>query len=200
MKKPSGSAGRPRGFDRDTAIERAMHVFWKQGYEGASLHDLTAAMGIQPASLYGAFGSKQGLFALALARYLAGPTAFLHAALQEPTAYAVAVRILREAAEFLGTRRGARGCMTIQAAMAGGEEAEPVRRRLIRLRVRQRNELRRRFERAKAERDLPEDTDPAGLADFITAVFQGMAVQAVNGAGRQRLLRIANTALRAWPR
>jgi len=200
VEKSPKRAGRPRGFNQEEALNRAMHVFWQKGFEGASLNDLTTAMGIQPPSLYKAFGNKQALFEKALARYLAGPVAFMHGALNEPTAYAVAERILRQTAEFLTERRSRRGCMTIQAALAGGLEAEPVRRKLIALRVKEQDALRRRFERAKSEGDLPKDADASDLARFITAVFQGMTVQAINGASRDELLRLSDMALRTWPK
>jgi len=193
-------AGRPRGFDYDEALDRAMHVFWRKGFEGASLNDLTAAMGIQPASLYKAFGNKRTLFEKALARYLAGPVAFVHDALNEPTALAVADRILRRTAEFLTEGRSRRGCMTIQAALASGVEGEPIRRKLIALRVKEQDALRRRFERAQLEGDLPNDADAADLARLITALYQGMTVQAINGANREDLLRLTDTALRIWPK
>jgi len=192
--------GRPRGFNDDEALDRAMHVFWRKGFEGASLNDLTAAMGIQPASLYKAFGNKRSLFEKALARYLAGPVAFVHDALNEPTAYSVADRILRRTADFLTEGRSRRGCMTIQAALAGGVEGEPIRRKLIGLRVKEQDALRRRFERAKSEGDLPSDADAADLARFVTTLFQGMTVQAINGASREDLLRLSDTALRTWPK
>jgi AcrR family transcriptional regulator len=193
-------AGRPRGFDYDEALDRAMHVFWRKGFEGASLNDLTAAMGVQPASLYKAFGNKRTLFEKALARYLAGPVAFVHDALNEPTAYAVADRILRRTAQFLTEGRSRRGCMTIQAALASGVEGEPIRRKLIALRVKEQDALRRRFERAKSEGDLPNDADAADLARLITALYQGMTVQAINGASREDMLRLSDTALRIWPK
>ena len=193
-------AGRPRGFDYDEALDRAMHVFWRKGFEGTSLNDLTTAMGIQPASLYKAFGNKRTLFEKALARYLAGPVAFVHDALNEPTALAVADRILRRTAEFLTEGRSRRGCMTIQAALASGVEGEPIRRKLIALRVEEQDALRRRFERAKSEGDLPNDADAADLARLITALYQGMTVQAINGASREDLLRLSDTALRIWPK
>ncbi len=177
-----------------------MQVFWEKGYDGASLRDLTAAMRIQAPSLYAAFGNKQALFEQALSRYLAGPVAFMNDALREASAYAVADRILRQAAEFLTRDRSRHGCMTIQAGLVGGDDSEPARRRLTALRLRGQNDLRKRFERAKSEGDLPKDTDAADLARFITAVFQGMTIQAINGATRQELLRLAATSLRAWPR
>jgi AcrR family transcriptional regulator len=192
--------GRPRGFNYDETLDRAMHVFWRKGFEGASLNDLTAAMGIKPASLYQAFGNKRTLFEKALARYLAGPVAFVHDALNEPTAFAVAGRILRRTAEFLTEGRSRRGCLTIQAALAGGTEGEPIRRKLIALRVKEQDALRRRFERAKSEGDLPNDADAADLARFVTAIYQGMTVQAINGASREDLLLLSGTALRIWPK
>jgi AcrR family transcriptional regulator len=177
-----------------------MHVFWRKGYEGASLNDLTAAMGIQPASLYKAFGNKRALFEKALARYVAGPVAFVDDALNEPTALSVAKRLLRREAEFLTERRSRIGCMTIQAALVGGDEGEPIRKKLIALRVKGQDALRQRFERAKSEGDLPSDADTADLARFVTVIREGMTVQAINGANREELLRLSDTALRAWPK
>jgi AcrR family transcriptional regulator len=199
MTKLPKRRGRPRGFNYDEALDRAMHVFWRKGFEGASLNDLTAVMGLQPASLYKAFGNKRALFEKALARYLAGPVAFVHDALNEPTAIAVAKCILRRTAEFLTEGRSRSGCMTIQAALVGGVESEPVRKKLVALRVKEQDALRRRFERAKSEGDLPNDADAADLARFVTAIYQGMTVQAINGARREDLLRLAETALRIWP-
>ena len=177
-----------------------MHVFWEKGYEGASLHDLTAAMGIQPASLYKAFGNKQTLFEKALARYLAGPVAFIRGALSEPTAYAVAEQTLQDSAEFLANQNTRCGCMTIQAALVGGKESQALREKLIALRLRSQQALRQRFERAQEEGDLAKTEDASDLARFITAIFQGMTVQAINGAGLEELLRLAKIALRAWPK
>ena len=198
--KSSKRLGRPRAFDQDKALDRAMHIFWEKGFEGASLNNLTSAMGIKPASLYAAFGNKQALFERALHRYLAGPVAFMHAALEQPTAYAVAERILHQTAEFLTARRSRRGCMTIQAAQVGGKESRSVRRKLIALRVKGQDSLLQRFERAKSEGDLPKHADAADLARFVTAVGQGMTVQAINGASRDDLVRLADMALRAWPK
>jgi DNA-binding NarL/FixJ family response regulator len=90
--------------------------------------------------------------------------------------------------------------MTIQAALGGGVQGEPIRRKLIVLRVKEQDALRRRFERAKSEGDLPKDADADVFARFVTALFQGMTVQAINGASREDLLRLADTALLIWPR
>ncbi len=198
--KQSRRPGRPRRFDPEQVLEKAMHVFWEKGYEGASLHDLTTAMAIPSQSLYKAFGNKQKLFEQALARYLVGPVAFIRGALNEPTAYAVAERTLRDSAEFLAAQPKRCGCMTIQAALVGGEESQPVRRKLIALRLRAQAALRRRFERAQEEGDLAKTADASDLARFVTTMFQGMTVQAINGASVKDLLRLKETALRAWPK
>src|SRR5882762_10915913 len=100
-RKPSGPTGRPRSFDLDKALDAAMQVFWRKGYEGASLSDLTRAMGINRPSLYAAFGNKEALFRKALDRYVQGPAAYVRKSLTEPTARAVAERVLRGSADLL---------------------------------------------------------------------------------------------------
>jgi AcrR family transcriptional regulator len=191
--------GRPRSFDEEKALDQAMHVFWEKGFKGASLSHLTKAMGIKAPSLYGAFGSKQELFRKALERYRVQQAAFIYDALQEPTAYEVAERILRESARLL-TRPGyPRGCLTIQASLAASDECEVIHDELIKLRTDAQKALRRRFARAKQKGDLPEHSNPDSLARFITTVYQGMTIQSVNGATRKELLDLAQTSLRAWP-
>src|SRR5258707_346174 len=86
--------GRPRAFDADKALNRALNIFWRKGYEGTSLRDPTGAMGITPPSLYAAFGNKESLFRKAMDRYAKGPSAYVLKALDEPTARAVADRLL----------------------------------------------------------------------------------------------------------
>src|SRR5437660_6287285 len=111
--------GRPREFDVEAALDRALEVFWRKGYEGASLPDLTRAMGINRPSLYAAFGNKEGLFRKALDRYAEGPAAYVREALNEPTARAVAERMLGEAIGLLTAPRNPRGCfIMVQSAFA----------------------------------------------------------------------------------
>src|ERR1700686_5925300 len=100
-RKPSGRTGRPRSFDLDQALDAAMQVFWRNGYEGASLSALTQAMGINRPSLYAAFGDKETLFRKALDRYDEGPAAYVRDALKQPTARAVTQHLLREPPAFL---------------------------------------------------------------------------------------------------
>src|SRR5262245_28220354 len=157
-------SGRVRQFDADGALDRALEVFWARGYEGATLPELTAAMGINRPSLYAAFGNKEQLFHKALDRYQTGPQAFVAEALREPSARAVAEAILSGFVRMQRDRSGSRGCMIVSGALACGEEAEPVRGELARLRQATVEELRERFERAVREGDLPTGTDGATLA------------------------------------
>jgi AcrR family transcriptional regulator len=192
--------GRPRAFDPDRALESALQVFWRKGYEGASLSDLTRAMGINRPSLYAAFGNKKALFLKALDRYANGPGALIRQALAEPTARAVVERLLRGSAESLADKRHPSGCLMVQGALACGEEAECVRQELISRRAASQALLRERFDRARSEGDLPADSDPADLARYVATVLHGMSVQAAGGASCDELQRVAEMALQAWPK
>lgn len=193
------AVGRPRTFDTDNALDKALQVFWRRGYEGASLSDLTKAMGISPPSLYAAFGNKEALFRRALDRYAEERASFRNEAFAASTAYGAIERLLRGTADFLANRRNPLGCLLVQAALTCGEAADPIRRELNAQRAAGEAEIRRRLERAKSENELPADTDPADLARYIATVLQGMAVQAAGGASRKDLYRIAEMAMGAWP-
>ena len=191
--------GRPRAFDVNEVLDRALQVFWRQGYEGSSLADLTEAMGINPPSLYAAFGNKAGLFRETLDRYVEGPAAYTRAALDAPTARAVAERLLQGAIDLLSDKRHPRGCFLVQGALACGETAEEVRHELIARRLAGQAAIRKRFQRARREGDLPAGADPADLARYISTALEGMAVEAAGGASREQLQRVAELTLRAWP-
>lgn len=191
--------GRPRGFDADAALDRAMEVFWRHGYEGTSIADLTAAMGINRPSLYAAFGDKGELFRRALDRYAAGPAGTMWEALTEPTAYAVAERLLGRAVDQLTHPDHPPGCLAVQSALACGAEADGVRKEVAARRAAGETALRARFETAQAAGDLPLDADPADLARYVVTVLHGMAVQAAGGAKPKELRRVVELAMRAWP-
>jgi AcrR family transcriptional regulator len=186
--------GRPRMFDPDAALDRALEIFWRQGYEGTALSDLTAAMGISKPSLYAAFGNKEELFAAVIDRYISGPGAYAGQALEQPRARDAIERLVYGAVDHT-TRPQNPGCLAVACVQACGPDAEPARQRAIACRKASEAALRRRLERARDEGDLT--GDPADIARFVMTVTDGIAVQAAGGTSREELLRAAGMALRA---
>jgi AcrR family transcriptional regulator len=191
--------GRPRSFDKDAALDRAMEVFWRKGYEGTSLAELTKAMEINPPSLYAAFGNKEGLLKAALDRYSEQRNEFLRSVLDEPTARKVAERLLHGIADFHTDPKNPPGCLFMQGGLACGEGAEMIPQELAARRACMEEAIRERFKRAKREGDLPRDINPAALARYFSTIVQGMAVQAAAGATREQLRQTADLALAAIP-
>ncbi|MFD9701018.1 TetR/AcrR family transcriptional regulator [Lentzea sp. NPDC059081] len=191
--------GRPRGFDADEALHAAMLVFWRQGYEGASLADLTSAMGITKTSMYAAFGNKEELFRKALARYDEGPASYGIRAVEQPTAFDVARAFLDGAVRTTTQPGGPTGCLGVQGSLVAGESGEPAREILSEWRNNGRKLLETRFRRAVEEGDLPAGTDAGKLALYVITIGFGIAVQASSGVSRADLQGIADTALRTWP-
>jgi AcrR family transcriptional regulator len=195
----SGKRGRPRSFDKTAALDAALRVFWEKGYEGASLSDLTEAMGINRPSLYAAFGDKEALFRQVLERYEQGPAAYMREAMNAPTGRAVIERLLRGTLDAVTRPHNPHGCLFVQGALACGNEAEAMRQELTRRRSGGETALRKRLKKAKDAGELRAGTNPADLARFYMVVMHGMAVQAAGGASRAALEGVAETALRAWP-
>ena len=192
--------GRPLSFDRDAALETAMHVFWERGYEAASIADLTSAMGITPPSLYTAFGDKEHLFLETVERYaLNFGSAGTRALKEETTAHGAIERWLLEAANELTEPCHPKGCMVVMAATNCSAAAERVQDALLLRRTEALAEVSRRIQGGIDKGELPADTHADELASFYGAVYQGMSMQAKDGATREGLLRTVKTAMRAWP-
>lgn len=198
-KSKAGTRGRPRDFDIDQALERAVNVFWRKGYEGASLSDLTRAMGINRPSLYAAFGDKEALFSKALDRYSSSQAGYINAALDAPTAREAVERLLYRTAGQMCAGKHPAGCLLVQGALASGDKGESVRRELAMRRDQARAAIFQRLRRAKKEGDLPPHADPAALARYVMTVVNGMAVQGAGGASPKDLRRVAEIALQSWP-
>lgn len=191
--------GRNREFDVDQALDAALCVFWRKGYEGTSYTDLTQATGVERPALYSAFGNKESLFRRVLVRYYEQYLDFIPAALELPSSREVAEHILLSAAELNTRYPDRKGCLGVHGALAGSDDAEPIRLALIDSRAEGEVLLRNRFERAKQERDLPETANCAVLAAFVLTVLHGMAVQAKAGFSRDMLEAIVEQALSTWP-
>ena len=200
--EPSATActlGRPREFDTEEALEAALKVFWRKGFDGASLTDLTEAMGITRPSLYCAFGNKEALFRKAFDLYEREKLAFINEALDAPTALGVAERLLWGCCAAQSDPDNP-GCMAVSSVLScGGVASESVRQELIARRFGFETKLRERFERAQAEGDLSPDCDPGGLALYIQTVSQGMALQASTGLDQAGLRRVVAAALATFP-
>ena len=192
--------GRPREFDTEKALDASLMLFWRHGYEGTSLAALTGSMGINMPSLYAAFGSKEMLFRKVLDRYLQKPAYYLPSALKESTARGAAEKMLSGAIDMVMQKGHPDGCLLVQGALASGPVTDPVRIELNRRRAAAESAVRRRFERAVTEGELPASVDPAKLARYFITVIWGLSVQATGGATRAQLKEVAEMAMRSWPK
>lgn len=190
--------GRPRQFDPEAALEKALGLFWRRGYEGTSVAALSQAMGINMPSLYAAFGNKEALFKKALERYLQRPASYLPKALEAPTARGAVQRLFAGAINMVMDPRHADGCLLVQGALASGPGAKMIQKDLATRRAGAEMLVRRRLERAIDEGDLPKGADAARLAKYFVTVLWGMSVQAAGGATREELEGVARMALEAW--
>ncbi|MEO6360376.1 MAG: TetR/AcrR family transcriptional regulator [Sphingomicrobium sp.] len=196
---PKVCKGRPREFDVEEALAVALRVFWTKGYEGASLTDLTEAMGITRPSLYAAFGNKESLFRKALDLYEREKLAYVGEALKAPTSRGVAERLLRGALAMQTNDCDPKGCMRIIGSVSCASEAESIRADLTARRRSAQRALCDRLERAKADGDLPESCDVEGLCAYVGAILQGLAFQAGSGATKKQLEALVETSLAMWP-
>ena len=195
----AASPGRPRAFCVERALDRALQVFWEKGYEGASLSDLTEAMGINRPSLYAAYGNKEELFRKALGRYGERAGSFMAEHLGRGTAREAVESFLYAVADGITCPDNPHGCLTVRCNLAGTEAAESVRREVARQRQQPETLLRRRLEQARDDGELPPGADPADLARYVATVHQGMSVQAAGGATREQLRGVVRTVLATWP-
>ena len=196
---PPRAKGRPREFCPDAALAEALGVFWARGYEGASMAELTQAMGITKPSLYAAFGNKEALFGKALDLYEREKMAYTREALEQPTARAVAEYFMRGAIANQCNADGPKGCLGVIGTTACGAEGEGVKAEIIKRRACSRDALVARFRRAREEGDLQPHVDPEALCGYLFTILQGMAVQAGAGASREDLEKVVETSLMVWP-
>lgn len=184
--------GRPRAFDRDAALDTAVHLFWERGYEGTSLADLTAAMGINAPSFYAAFGNKEALFREAVERY---GQLFGHPPAHGGTAREIVEHWLRDTAREYVVAGRPRGCLVVLAALTCTDRNRAVREFLA---AKRRDALAALAAalRATAEEDL----DVPAAVRFYGTVLHGLAIEARDGAVQADLDAVIDAALSVWPR
>lgn len=191
--------GRPRTFDRNAALRRAMDVFWAKGYEGASISDLAAAMGINSPSLYAAYGSKEALFLEATDLYSRVEGADIWLALEEvPTARLAIERFLRRTAKAYSQTDRPQGCLIALGALHEDSSRGAICADLRRRRAENLTALKKRLERGVAEGELPANFNCRAAATFFATVQHGMSIQARDGASRAALLATVAGAMAAW--
>lgn len=195
-----GRRGRPRVFDRNAALETAMKLFWVRGYEATSVTDLTTALGIGSTSLYAAFGSKEQLYAEALALY---STTYENLVLgrfrtASTAREAVSAYLSDSAAAVTGSDCGLpRGCM-VTLGTVGGDEHAALGQLMRASRGVAFDVLLARLEKAVQDGELPKSLDVAQLARYVQTVQSGMAIRARDGASREELQAVARIAMAAW--
>lgn len=193
--------GRPRGFDRDEALESAMRLFWSRGYEATSISDLTQAMRITPPSLYSAFGDKKRLFLEAVQRYEHAAGCFAHKALtEEPTAELAIRCLLRDAVTSFANPNNPKGCLIVLGATNCAVEATDIFEALAGRRRNAENAVRARIAAGQKAGELSDNVDVEALTGMVTATLYGLALKARDGVPRVRLHRIVDQLMTMWPR
>jgi AcrR family transcriptional regulator len=180
-------------------MDRAMTVFWRQGYDGASMAELTKAMGINAPSLYACFGNKEGLFRAVVDRYDARREAFMEGILAQPTAHSVAEAFLYGVAAFCADTGGQNppGCLMLKGALSCCEEE--ITKDMARRRADKESALKKRFDQAKKAGDLPASANSGALARYMGVMAAGISAQAAAGASAKELREVAALALASFP-
>ena len=203
MKTPAAlsprKTGRPLSFDRDAALHAAMLLFWKHGYESTSVSDLTAAMGVTPPSIYAAFGDKKGLFREAVGLYVSGPVTAASIIADAVTAKAAAAALLRGSAVAFTGRDAPAGCLLASSAISCSPAAADVQKELAAIRGGIEKRLKDKIVADLGSGEIQSKVDADALAGHVMAVIQGMSTLARDGAKRDKLMRVADVAMMAWP-
>lgn len=201
MNETTRKRGRPRILDRENGLAIAANLFWEHGYEGTSISQLTSAMKITAPSLYATFGSKEELYQQAIDYHVDQVSKHRLEVLQQAglSAYDAVKFYLYDAADSMTDPDKPRGCMISTAVLQHSDENETVAKNLTKRRDEAICLMKFRLDRAIAERELPINTDTESLARFYLAILQGMSAQACDGACNQKIKRLIDIALTAWP-
>jgi AcrR family transcriptional regulator len=196
IKTGNGKMGRPIKFDKDAALEAAMLLFWERGYEGTSMADLTEAMGLNPSSIYAAFGDKHALFSLAVKRYMDSRAQYAAKALKEPTLKKAVRALFESTVAFLTTPNHPPTCTTLAGAVGCSVDASPARDIMTEIRKQNESAMRERFLQARKNGELPKDINVDDYTRYLSSILAGLSIQAANGSTKAELKRTAQMALR----
>jgi AcrR family transcriptional regulator len=196
MKTANGKTGRPISFDKDTALEAAMLLFWERGYEGTSMADLTQAMGLNPSSIYAAFGDKRALFSHVVERYVDTRTQYATKALEEPTLEKVIRALFDNTVAFLTAPGHPPTCMTLSGAVGCSTEAAPARDLMTAVRKQNEVAIRERLLKARKSGELSRDINVDDYTRYLSSILAGLSIQAANGSTKAELKRTAQMALK----
>ncbi len=191
--------GRPRKFDKDAALEKAVELFRRKGYEATSMTDITETLGINRPSVYAAFGNKETLFAQVLAQYIEGPTAYLDEVLSEKTSKEVVRQLLIQSVDLLTSLEKSTGCLAVMSSVSSELGSVGIRQKIVDSLNRYEKKLVQRFERAIEEGDLPDGSNPQFLSKYVLTIHKGLSVQASNGASKEELYGVVEVLLQGWP-
>jgi AcrR family transcriptional regulator len=195
LKTGNGKTGRPISFNKDLALEAAMLLFWERGFEGTSMADLTEAMGLNPSSIYAAFGDKHALFDHAVRRYLGSRAQYAVKALQEPTLDRVIRALFDNTVAFLTTPGHPPTCMTLAGAMGCSVEAAPARDLMTEVRKQNEAAIKERLLMARKAGELSKDINVDDYTRYLSLLLAGLSIQAANGSSKAELKRTAQMAL-----
>ncbi|MEZ0331895.1 MAG: TetR/AcrR family transcriptional regulator [Methylophilaceae bacterium] len=190
--------GRPRKFDKEIALENALQLFRRKGYEATSMTDITEALGINRPSVYAAFGNKETLFSQVLARYVEGPTAYLDEVLLEKTSKEVVRQFLIQSVDLLTSLEKSTGCLAVMSSVSSELESVGIQQKIIDSLNRYEKKLVQRFDQAIREGDLPDGSNSESLSKYVTTVHKGLSVQASNGASKEELYAVVEVLLQGW--
>ena len=196
MKTGNGKTGRPISFEKDAALEAAMLLFWERGYEGTSMADLTQAMGLNPSSIYAAFGDKHALFQLAVKRYMEMRAQYAGKALEEPTLEKVVRALFDNTVAFLTAPGHPPTCMTLAGAVGCSVNASSARDIMTEIRKQNEAAMRERFLQARKRGELSKEINVDDYARYLSSILAGLSIQAANGSTKAELKRTAQMALR----
>jgi len=191
--------GRPRGFDRDAALQAAMRTFWANGYETTSIADLTGAMGVNAPAIYSAFGNKESLFREAMTLYRGDPEVEAQAIRNAPSSRKAARMILNWAIDLFTSDDTPKGCFVATSLATGSEANAPLRIEGVKIRADVERHLKARIICDVNAGDLPSQTDADALAAMVVCTVQGFSTLARDGATPAKLRTVADTILKVWP-